>query len=90
MRLNEISDEQKSFLTLKGIKFDFIDDYNLIVSSYKIIGKSLHRRNMLRNTINNILSLIKIFLDQGYDNTDFDVITARDIYNKLLDIKNQL
>jgi hypothetical protein len=47
MRLNEISDEQKSFLTLQGIKFDFLTEYQNIVSAVPLIGKSSHRSTLL-------------------------------------------
>jgi hypothetical protein len=90
MRLNEISDEEKSFLTLQGISFDFTVDYDNTVSAFSIIGKSRHRRQLLIDDINLIFSRISPFLQYGFDKNDPDVIAAKDIYNRLLDIKNKL
>lgn len=87
MRLNEISDEDKSFLTLRGIKFDFIDDYNNVALASSIIGKSTHRRQLLTDNVDLLSSLISIFLNQGFLSNDADVIVAKDIYVKLQDIK---
>lgn len=87
MRLNEISDEDKSFLTLRGIKFDFIDDYDNVVLASSIIGKSTHRRQLLTDNVDLLSSLISIFLNQGFLSNDADVIVAKDIYAKLQDIK---
>lgn len=90
MKLNEISDLDKDFLTLKNIEYDFIDRYNIIVEAFSVIGKSLYRRNRLKNTIIETHNRIEIFLNEGFDNTDPDVINARDIYSKIENIRNQI
>lgn len=90
MRLDEISDEDKSFLTLRGIKFDFVDDYNNVVLALSIMGKSNHRRQLLKDDVDLLSVLIFTFLNQGFNATDCDAINAKDIYAKLLDIKNKL
>jgi hypothetical protein len=90
MRLDEISDEDKSFLTLRGIRFDFVDDYNNVVLALSIMGKSIHRRQLLKDDVVQLVTLISIFLNQGFNITDPDVINATDIYSKLSEIKNKL
>ena len=90
MRLNEISDEQKTFLTLQGIKFDFLSEYNNITSALSIIGKSNHRRILLGNDIEYLISDVIFFLNYGFSETDTDVIEAKNIYSKLLEIKDRL
>lgn len=90
MRLNEIDDVDKSALRLKGITYDFSNYIDFILSSIDIVGKSLHRRNMLKNTIELRLEEIKIFLNEGFPDNDIDVINAKNIYIKLQDIRNKL
>jgi hypothetical protein len=90
MRLDEISDEDKSFLTLRGIKFEFIDDYNNIISALSIIGKSNSRKQLLHNDIDLLSAFISVFLNQGFNESDPEIINAKNLYNKLLEIKNQL
>lgn len=90
MRLNEISSEDKSFLTLRGIEFNFTNDYNNAVSAYSIIGKSTARHAMLKNDIELILLRIHPVLSYGFNANDVDIIDITDIYNKLLEIKNKL
>ena len=65
MRLNEISGEDKLFLTLRGIKFDFAHDYDNVILALSIIGKSTSRRTLLRNDVNDILYDIQTFLHSG-------------------------
>ena len=90
MRLNKISSEDKSFLTLRGIEFNFTNDYNNAVSAYSIIGKSTARQSMLKNDIELILLRIHPVLSYGFNTNDVDIINITDIYNKLLEIKNKL
>jgi len=90
MRLNEISNEQKTFLTLQGVKYSFMVEYADIVSAYSIIGRSNHRRALLKTDIEYLLSDVEFFLNYGFPNNDLDIIAAKDSYNKLLEIKNKL
>lgn len=90
MRLVEISNEDKSFLTLRGIKFNFVNDYNNVILAFSIIGKSANRRAQLTNDIDNILHDIQILYTFGYSINDPDIIMSKDIYDKLLDVKNKL
>ena len=89
MRLNEISKEDKTFLTLRGIEFNFTNDYNNVALAYSIIGKSTYRRAMLKDDIELILLRMQPVLNYGFDVNDTDMITIRDMYNKLLDIKSR-
>lgn len=90
MRLTEISNQDKTYLTLKGIEYSFMDRYNTIVLASSIIGKSVNRRNILINTIDHTHELMKLFFNEGYDNNDPDVLEAKDIFNKLQEIRNKL
>ena len=90
MRVVEIDDQDRSFLTLKGIKFDFKNEYNNVVSAFSIVGKSANRRQILRGDIDFIISLIVPFLNYGFPTDDLDIIEAQNIHNELLKIKNQL
>jgi len=90
MRIREISDEQKSFLTLQGIKFTFANEYNNIVSAFSVIGKSNHRRRLLFIDIEGLIYDINLFLNKGYPDNDPDIILANEIYTELQDIKNKL
>lgn len=75
---------------MKGVKFDFIIEYNDILYAYGIIGKSANRKKILKLDIQNILNDIQIFINEIPDKTDIDVVFAIDIYNKLETIENQL
>ncbi len=90
MKLTEISDQDKSLLTLKGIEYNFIDRYNLILQARDIIGNSNYRKSLLENTIDETLFLIKTFTNQGFDNNDLDILNAKRIADKLQDIRNKL
>ena len=90
MRLNEISNEEKSFLTLQGVEYSFVSDLEMVMSAYSIIGKSNHRRNMLINDIDLVLYRMIPVLNYGFLNDDPDIIAIKDIYSKLLEIKNKL
>lgn len=90
MRLNEISKEDKTFLTLRGIEFNFTNDYNNVALAYSIIGKSNSRKQLLHNDIDLLSAFISVFLNQGFNESDPEIINAKNLYNKLLEIKNQL
>ena len=90
MRLDEITDEDKTFLILKQIRFDFQNDYINAVDASTIIGKSMFRRNLLKGDIDLILNDISIFLREGFLKTDPDVIAAKDIFKKLKLLKKSL
>lgn len=90
MRLNEISDADRFMLTLKGIRFDFNHDLENASNAFTLVGKSANRRNLLRNDIDSALHDIDIFLNQGYDANDHEVMLAKQIQAKLFNIKNQL
>lgn len=90
MRIFEISKEDKNILILKGIHYNFIEDYNLAVSISEIVGNSNYRRVRGLNTIENSINSIQVFLDQGFSDNDLDIIAAKNIYNNLLEIKNKL
>jgi hypothetical protein len=86
----KINDIDKSSLILKGIKYDFTEDLNIVLSALHIVGNSIHRRKLLGDDIIIYLRNIEIFLNQGFSDNDPDIIEARDIFNKLQNIKNQL
>ena len=90
MRLNEISSEEKIILTLRGIEYNFANDIALVISAYSIIGKSRYRRNILIDDIDIILSRMDPVLTYGFADNDIDIISIKDIYSKLLEIKNKL
>jgi hypothetical protein len=90
MNLDEISNEEKSFLTLQGIKFNFANEYSDIVAASSIIGKSSHRRAMLKENIKYLQQDMRHFLNQGFSNSDPDIIAAKDLYNKLYQLKGTL
>ena len=90
MKLSEISDEQKTFLTLSGIEYNFVNDYTFVMSAYSIIGKSEQRRGMLGDDIDTIFSRMEPVLNYGFATNDPDILAINNIYNKLLDIKHKL
>lgn len=90
MRLNEISDEDKVYLTLKGIAYNFDEDYRNIYDTCNIVGKSINRRKILLDDIEIVCSNINLLLSQDFSELDPDIIAAKDIRNKLLDIKGKL
>jgi hypothetical protein len=90
MRLNEIEDVDKSALKLKGVRYEFAEHVNIVVYALNIVGNSIYRKNLLNDDIDIYLEEIKIFLNEGYPDSDSDVINAKDIYSKLLEIKNKL
>lgn len=90
MRLNEIEDIDKSALRLKGIRYEFSDHFNIVVHALRVVGNSIYRKNLLKDDINIYLEEITIFLNEKFPDNDTDVINAKDIYSKLLDIKNRL
>jgi len=90
MRLSEISDEDKLILSLKGIQYDFVADFQTVITALSLVGKSLHRRSMLSADIAQLMLFVNLFLNQGFDENDPDVIIASGIYEKLSAIKNQL
>lgn len=90
MRINEINDIDKSSLILKGIRYNFIEDLNIVLSALHIVGNSIHRRKLLGDDIIIYLRNIEIFLNQEFPDDDPDITEARDILGKLQDIKNQL
>ena len=90
MRINEISKLDKSYLTIKGIQYSFKEDYENICNVYPMIGNSANRKNILISDIDVVCSNIKLLLEQNFMDSDPDIINAKDIYDKLLDIKNKL
>ena len=90
MRINEIDNIDKSALALKGIRYNFSENLNIVLSVFHLIGSSSHRRQSLKDDIDVYLEDIEIFLNQGFPDNDLDIIAAKDIYNKLLEIKNKL
>ena len=90
IRINEIFDPDKSYLRIKGVRYSFEEDYNNILSAYPLIGSSVGRRNILLSDTDIVCSYINLFLEQQFENIDSDIIAAKDIYNKLLEIKNKL
>ena len=90
MRLSEISNEQKTFLTLSGIEYNFVNDYKLVMSAYSIVGKSTHRRSMLAGDIDKIISRMSPVLNYGFAINDPDILAINDIYTKLSNIRNTL
>jgi len=90
MRIDEISDLDKSYLTIKGIQYSFKEDYENISNVYTIIGSSISRQNILLSDIDIVCSNIMLLLEQNFQDADPDIMIAKDIYNKLLEIKNKL
>jgi hypothetical protein len=90
MKLNEISNQDKFFLTLKGIDYDFSYEYSLIIDALPIMGKSMNRKSILPNNIDYTIQRIELFLSQGFDGNDIDILSAKNILDKLHKIKNQL
>lgn len=90
MKLTEISDEDKVVLIFRQIKFDFLDDYKNISETASIVGKSVNRRLILKSDIDVVQNRIHIFLGAGFSVTDPDIVAAKEIYDKLSDIKNRL
>lgn len=90
MKIHEISDVDKSLLTLKGIQYNFQEDYKNIISVYPLMGGSTQRKSILINDIDTVCYYISIFLNNGFDNKDPDVIAAKETHDKLQNIKNKL
>ena len=90
MRLNEIDDVDKSALRLKGNRYEFTDHLDIVICAINAVGNSIYRRNLLKNDIDIYLDEITVFLNEQFPDNDPDVINAKDIYAKLLDIKNKL
>jgi hypothetical protein len=77
-------------LSLHCKEFEFLTEYNNILSASSLIGKSSHRRTLLKSDIEYVISDLRSFLDYGFPENDSDIIEANNIYSKLLDIKNRL
>jgi hypothetical protein len=90
MRIVEISDEQKSFLTLKGVIYDFTQSYNAILSSYKFSGNDIVVRSNLKVFVSLVLKQMTLLFNHGFDDNDPDIISIKEMYRNLEDILNKL
>ena len=90
MKINEISNQDKLVLALKGIRYDFICDYSNVISVYGVVGKSINRRNILKSDIQNILSDITSFVNYGFLVNDPDILATKNIYTELQNIYKSL
>lgn len=90
MKINEITDRDKTFLRLQDIEYNFSDRLFLVNQVVSLIGKSAHRRGIALNVIESAISSIDLFLKQGFDITDPDIISAIDIKNQILNIESKL
>ena len=89
MRLTEISDEEKTFLKLKQVEYEFLESYRIAHEMSLVVGKSVHRQQLLADVIDGYIDTIHIFLDEGFNEVDPDVLAAKDILNKLQEIRNR-
>jgi len=90
MKIIEITNQDKSFLYLSGIKYDFDESHDIIMFSYKFIGNNISNRNNLKNYIESIHTEMNKFLSYGFSKNDPDIIRVSEQYKNLEDIKNQL
>lgn len=90
MRISEISEIDKLFLAVKGVRYQFEADYVNITDVYPLIGKSTNRKNILLDDIDLVRSNIELLLRQNFPNNDPDIVAARAIYDKLLVLRNKL
>ena len=82
MKLKEISDTEKTLLTLSGISYEFSEEVSNIEWMISNISGS-SRRTLVKNTINNTIRQIEDFLNLGFDNSDADVIRAKEYHSRL-------
>ena len=90
MRIYEIDNSDKSFLTLKGIMYNFSDFYTAIIADYKVLGND----PIIRANFNQYIVLVQrkmsILLNEGFPDNDPDIIAVRSMYDNLENIKNSL
>ena len=90
MHISEITDEDKTFLKLSDIEYDFRVDAAEILKTYQKAGNNPGKRTNLKNKIEHKLLKINKFLNLGFDKNDPDIEFAKEIYNELAEIRDQL
>ena len=90
MRVNEIDSVDRTALTMKGIRYEFSSYLNTTIQLFNIVGGSSQRCTMAKHTIEEYLTDMEIFFNEGYPDNDPDVIRSREIYTKLKNIHSQL
>ena len=82
MKLREISDADKILLTVAGISYDFSIDFKNI-EWLVLNAKGSSRRYMVKNTIGIMIQQIEDFLNYGFEDSDPDVLLAKEYHSKL-------
>ena len=90
MRLNEISDIDKTYLRLKNIDYDFTDMYQSIITSYKLIGNNIALHAGLKTFIILIQQKTEVLFRQGIPDNDIDIISIKEMYINLENMKKSL
>lgn len=83
MRLREITDDQKTFITMKGLKHNFEDDYNDLKNTYNSMPPGMFKNMVLASKKSLLKVSIEQLLAEGFDENDPDIIRAKEIYEAL-------
>ena len=87
MKLNEIQDVDKIILKLRGVRYDFEENYNLVNDVCRYMPPSAYRSLLLKSNLSAVENGIRLLLDEGFDITDQDVSRCNEIYEFIKTIK---
>lgn len=87
MRLNEISNEEKVWLKLKNIVYDFENAYDNVVTSHKFNSVP---PTLIKSYIDIIQNRMNILFAEGFNKSDPDIINIKTQYMNLENIKKTL
>ena len=90
MKINEISRDEREWLTLKQIEYDFDSRVDDVITAYKFSGNDPTILSLIGMQIDIIQNRMNILFDEGFDSSDPDIIHIRNLYANLIHIKNQL
>lgn len=90
MRIQEITDSDKSFLKLKGIEHDFDNFYNDILTYYKMVGNDPSFIVNFKQYISLLQNKMETLFAENIPNNDHDIIRIRAMHDNLENIKNSL
>lgn len=85
MRINEIDDEDKVWLELKDIKYDFEEEYELISIAWEKLNMHTSQitKDRLTERIDKVLSDIKRLYKEKFPKDDYDIRRTTEIFKEL-------
>jgi hypothetical protein len=82
MRIEEISDQDKIALTLKGLEYEFEKEFSYIKELSQIKGNSFAQL-ALKSNVEILKRKIELFLNEGFAPNEPEVLRAKQIYDSL-------